>query len=214
MVSSSAQLIAGGASRAAASAPAASHERTNLPSVSASTSTSTSSSTLSLQRSFLAEGYLRQTLKLAPDANIPPFIVIHVRHGDFLPWCGDVPKEECFAPLSAYATRVREVQDELRERLGLYVNHVIMTGDEKDPAWWEGVQEYGWIRIDHKALGTAEEHGNWYPVVLDAVVQSMAMGFVGTDRSTFSHMARRRVADWNKGATRMVKWGYVGADDH
>lgn len=162
----------------------------------------------------LAEGYLRQTLKLAPDANIPPFIVIHVRHGDFLPWCGDVPKEECFAPLSAYATRVREVQDELRERLGLYVNHVIMTGDEKDPAWWEGVQEYGWIRIDHKALGTAEEHGNWYPVVLDAVVQSMAMGFVGTDRSTFSHMARRRVADWNKGATRMVKWGYVGADDH
>ena len=27
----------------------------------------------------LAEGYLRQTLKLAPGANIPPFLVIHVR---------------------------------------------------------------------------------------------------------------------------------------
>ena len=53
-----------------------------------------------------------------------------------------------------------------------------------------------------------------YPVVLDAVVQSMAIGFVGTDRSTFSIMGRRRVSDWNRGAVRMVKWGYVGADDH
>ena len=39
-----------------------------------------------------------------------------------------------------------------------------------------------------------------YPVVLDAVVQSMAIGFVGTDRSTFSIMGRRRVSDWNRGA--------------
>lgn len=53
-----------------------------------------------------------------------------------------------------------------------------------------------------------------YPVVLDAVVQSMAAGFVGTDRSTFSHMARRRVTDWNHGAVRLVKWGTPNADAH
>ncbi|KAI9070174.1 hypothetical protein FKP32DRAFT_1599461 [Trametes sanguinea] len=70
------------------------------------------------------------------------------------------------------------------------------------------------LSIDHDAERTGETYGNWYPVVLDAVVQSMAIGFVGTDRSTFSHMARRRVDDWNDGASRLVKWGYPGADDH
>lgn len=50
--------------------------------------------------------------------------------------------------------------------------------------------------------------------MLDAVVQSMAAGFVGTDRSTFSHMARRRVTDWNHGAVRLVKWGTPNADAH
>jgi hypothetical protein len=53
-----------------------------------------------------------------------------------------------------------------------------------------------------------------YPVIIDAVVQSNGMGFVGTDLSTFSVLARRRVEDWQRGATRTVKWGYKGADDH
>lgn len=162
----------------------------------------------------LALTYLRKTLRLDDDAAISPYITIHARRGDFQGWCGTVPKEDCLPPLSAFAQRVREIQDELRERHGLYVSTVIMTSDEKDPLWWEGVRERGWIRVDHDSLGTAQDHGNWYPVVLDAVLQSMGMGFVGTDRSTFSHMARYRVADWNHGAARMVKWGYIGADKH
>ena len=40
------------------------------------------------------------------------------------------------------------------------------------------------------------------------------MGFVGTDLSTFSILARRRVEDWQQGVTRTVKWGHKGADDH
>ncbi|RDX51420.1 hypothetical protein OH76DRAFT_1417184 [Lentinus brumalis] len=162
----------------------------------------------------LAQGYIRKTLHLEPDSTIPPFITIHARHGDFSGWCGDVPTSECFAPLSVFARRVREIQDELRERHGIYVHHVLMTSDEKDPLWWESVRERGWIRVDHDKLGTAKEHGNWYPVIVDAVIQSLGMGFIGTERSTFSHMARMRVNDWNHGATRMVKWGQVGADDH
>jgi hypothetical protein len=53
-----------------------------------------------------------------------------------------------------------------------------------------------------------------YPVIIDAVVQSNGMGFVGTELSTFSTLARRRVEDWQAGVTRTVKWGYKGADDH
>ncbi|KAI0638784.1 hypothetical protein C8Q77DRAFT_1151813 [Trametes polyzona] len=162
----------------------------------------------------LARGYLRRVFRLPPGAAIPPYIAIHARRGDFLGWCGDVPKEQCFAPLGAYARRVAEVQEEIRRTRGIYVSHVIMTGDEKDPSWWGAVEERGWLRIDHAGERTAEQFGNWYPVVLDAVVQSMAIGFVGTDRSTFSHMARRRVTDWNNGAVRLVKWGTPGADDH
>ncbi|KAI0757700.1 hypothetical protein C8Q80DRAFT_1265570 [Daedaleopsis nitida] len=162
----------------------------------------------------LAQDYLRKLLGLSRGMSIPPFIAIHVRHGDFLDYCGDVPTKDCFAPLSTIARRVGEVRGELRERLGTKVQHVLMMSDEKDPAWWEDVQAYGWIAVDHKKLRTEEDHGNWYPVVMDAVMQSMAMGFVGTDRSTFSHMAKRRVMYWNNGATRMVKWGRIGADDH
>lgn len=49
---------------------------------------------------------------------------------------------------------------------------------------------------------------------LDAAIHSAATGFVGTDRSTYSTVSRRRVEDWQDGATRIVKWGYKGADDH
>ena len=53
-----------------------------------------------------------------------------------------------------------------------------------------------------------------HPVILDAAIQSLGIGFVGTDRSTFSVLSRRRVLDWQDGAARMVLWGYKGADDH
>ncbi|OSD05608.1 hypothetical protein PYCCODRAFT_1464961 [Trametes coccinea BRFM310] len=162
----------------------------------------------------LARQYLRRLFRLPPNADIPPFIAIHARRGDFADWCGTVPQEDCFPSLGAFARRVDEVREEARLKHGVEARHVIMTGNEKDPMWWRAVEERGWLKIDHDAERTGETYGNWYPVVLDAVVQSMAIGFVGTDRSTFSHMARRRVDDWNNGASRLVKWGYPGADDH
>lgn len=53
-----------------------------------------------------------------------------------------------------------------------------------------------------------------YPVLIDAVIQSSGLGFVGTDRSTMSQLARRRVQSWRNGAVRTVKWGLPGSDDH
>lgn len=53
-----------------------------------------------------------------------------------------------------------------------------------------------------------------YPVLIDIASASMGAGFVGTDKSTMSLLSRRRVEEWNGGATRMVKWGQPGADDH
>lgn len=113
-----------------------------------------------------------------------------------------------------------------------------MTSDESDEAWWNEVAAYGWKRLDHAAEGTVERFTRWYfslplshipkihahicislvlcrhPLIIDSIVQSKGLGFVGTDRSTFSVLSRRRVLDWHDGAVRMVLWGKKGADDH
>lgn len=42
----------------------------------------------------------------------------------------------------------------------------------------------------------------------------MGRAFVGTDRSTMSMVAARRVEDWQDGPAVYVRWGHPGADDH
>ncbi|KAH9942961.1 hypothetical protein B0H21DRAFT_866317 [Amylocystis lapponica] len=161
--------------------------------------------------------YIRHAFDLPRDADIPPYIAIHVRHGDFKNWCWDAEEpEDCFAPIPVIARRVREVQDELRTRKGIDIpdTRVVVTSDEADEAWWAEAQSYGWVKIDHDVMQTAETYGRWFPVLLDAAIQSSGLGFVGTDRSTYSVLSRRRVEDWWDGATRMVKWGRKDADAH
>ena len=75
---------------------------------------------------------------------------MHIRHGDFRNLCGAAANvDECFAPLSAFDRRVRELQDELEARTGVRPERVVMTGDEKDEGWWEDVAERWWYRLDY-----------------------------------------------------------------
>jgi hypothetical protein len=123
------------------------------------------------------------------------------------------------------------VQEELLAKKGLDVYNVLITSDEEDPEWWAEVAKLGWKSPNH--TNTEAEYGRWcvyiyiaiimfrgltvfyrYPVLIDAVIQSNGIGFVGTDRSTMSGMAERRSQSWHGGVTRMVKWGFIGADDH
>ncbi|TFK99714.1 hypothetical protein BDV98DRAFT_623553 [Pterulicium gracile] len=168
----------------------------------------------------LADKYVRTAMGISDEvspslAATPPYISIHIRHGDFKDWCGVVPVADCFASIDVIARRVREVQMELHDKHNIRADTVIMTSDERDPDWWASVEEMGWLRIDH--THTIERYGDWYPVFIDAVIQSGGAGFVGTDRSTMSILARRRVQSWRKsgtGVVRTIKWGTVGADDH
>ncbi|KIJ66268.1 hypothetical protein HYDPIDRAFT_174416 [Hydnomerulius pinastri MD-312] len=162
----------------------------------------------------LADEYARRAMSVPDDDPTPPFISIHIRHGDFRNYCNEIPEDQCFAPLPVIARRVSEVQQELRDRKGIDVSHVIMTSDERDPNWWSDVRELGWSYIDYAAERTVEMHGKWYPVLVDAVLQSNGAGFVGTYGSTMTTLARRRVASWHGGPTRVIQWGYPGADDH
>ncbi|KAF9245804.1 hypothetical protein BU15DRAFT_40619 [Melanogaster broomeanus] len=162
----------------------------------------------------LADEHVRRAMYIPDDEPTPPFISIHLRHGDFQRYCNDLPEDQCFAPLPVIARRVSEVQQELRERKGIDVTRVIMTSDERDPNWWSEVRSLGWTWIDYAAENTAEKYGKWYPLLIDAVLQSSGAGFVGTQGSTMSNVAKRRVESWHDGPTRVAKWGHPGADDH
>jgi hypothetical protein len=97
----------------------------------------------------LTQAALRRAFGLSPDVDIPPYVAVHVRHGDFDGGCSEgTTLETCYAPLSTYAKRVAEVQVELRERHGVEAKHVLMTSDEQDKTWWEGVHQLGWAYID------------------------------------------------------------------
>jgi len=88
-----------------------------------------------------------------------------------------------------------------------YVNHVSLhlparltcSADETDADFWQEVKEMGWSYLDHTKEATLEKHGEWYLSIIGQVAQSMATGFVGTEGSTFSLVAARRVEDWNNG---------------
>ncbi|KAJ7065506.1 hypothetical protein C8F01DRAFT_1053631 [Mycena amicta] len=169
----------------------------------------------------LADEYLRQAFGLSAGEPIPPFISIHARRGDFATSyaCNDAPKEECFAPLSAYDRRVKQMQADLLSRKGVTASHVILTSDEEDEGWWKTTLETyaadGWSRANHVQMDTAKKHGLWYPILIDAAMQSheMAMGIVGTFSSTVSIMSGKRIVSWNDAEPlQMVKWGRWGPD--
>ncbi|CAE6426925.1 unnamed protein product [Rhizoctonia solani] len=167
----------------------------------------------------LATQYLRRHFGIQNTTDpIPPFISVHVRRSDFEGGCSkDVSKEQCFAPVAAYERRVKEVQARLKDRTnGTDVQEILVTSDEQNSAWWVQVSALGseWRWIDHATEQTSERYGKWFPLLLDAVFQSMGKGFVGTDRSTMSDLARVRVEDWNDGESAMVRWGTPDADNH
>ncbi|KAG8855517.1 hypothetical protein FRB96_007021 [Tulasnella sp. 330] len=161
-------------------------------------------------------GYLKRALGAVDVDPLPPLITIHARRGDFAQLCrADTAPEDCLAPISAYARRVKQVQDELFDRKGILIpaERVVVTSDEQDEEWWGEIEKNRWKRFDHKSEQTVNRYGKWYPALIDAVAQSMGTGFVGTARSTMSLVAQRRVEDWNDGVTREVKFGSKGADE-
>ena len=54
----------------------------------------------------------------------------------------------------------------------------------------------------------------WWELIIDSYVLSMGVGVVGTDRSTMSLLAEKRVRDWRGGSVRTVRWGGKDADAH
>ncbi|KAF8506766.1 hypothetical protein F5888DRAFT_1896221 [Russula emetica] len=161
----------------------------------------------------IADGYLRRIFNVSEHEPIPPYIAIHARRAnDFIVYCNGAPKEDCFPSIATYQRRIGEIQEETRERLGVVPQHVVMLSDEGDPAWWDSIREVGWYTPDH--VDMVNQYGKWYPVLIDAVIQSSGIGLIGMHGSTMSLLAGRRVQDWYNGVYKDVRWGSPDADDH
>lgn len=123
----------------------------------------------------LADSYVRRAMSLSSFEPTPPvrsplyiigkplifeqYISIHARHSDFGEYCGDLPKDQCFASPAIIGRRIEEVRQELRERKNMEVQHVVMTSDERNATWWEDIKKQGWLMIDHSQ--TVELYGHW-----------------------------------------------------
>lgn len=76
--------------------------------------------------------------------------------------------------------------------------------DEEDLSYWSEVRAHGWVYFNHTEEKTLDKLGEWFLPVVDIVSQSLAIGFIGKEHSTFSLLSARRVEDWNDGSTIFV----------
>ncbi|EAU91093.2 hypothetical protein CC1G_03261 [Coprinopsis cinerea okayama7 len=150
----------------------------------------------------LTKNYLRQAFAVPPGGELPPLITVHIRRGDFANLCHD--EQPCLIEPSKFASAVSGIRQKLSDDQGLNVTHVFVTSDEVDPQFWKTIDGFGWKYINHARELTTERFGPWYPPLIDTVALSMGVGFVGTDKSTFSTLSAWRVKDWNRGETRLV----------
>jgi hypothetical protein len=120
--------------------------------------------------------------------------------------CPGKTAEECFTPLSDYAAAIDELRTTLKETRGIDAHEVVVASDETNEAWWAQVASMGWRRVDHgpNSLNTGPRLGRWYEVFIDAGVLAGADVLVGTEDSTMSLLALRRVREWRGGVGRMV----------
>ncbi|KAJ7493292.1 hypothetical protein B0H11DRAFT_2228073 [Mycena galericulata] len=157
----------------------------------------------------IADLYTRKALGVGPQDRIPPYIAVYARFGNVTTWC-DLPPEECFPPLFAFARGVQELKAEIRRTKGIDVDRVIVISDKRERIWWDAVHKRGWYSLDHSK--TAKRYGAWYPVLIDAVVQSGSLGFVTADDSIASVLASRRVSSWQGGVVNRNNVDGLGLD--
>ncbi|GAA5931895.1 hypothetical protein JCM3775_000072 [Rhodotorula graminis] len=162
-----------------------------------------------------ANDYLKALFSVKRAKDIPPYISVHVRRGDFKAFHGNT-----YTPLSSYVSAVADVRTQLQARLDRPSSPtslsdkpslrafpippaeyaVVVTTDEPPGSdLYVELAELGWHVVDHDAQRTVERLGEWYPAMLDGEILSRGQGFVGTQWSTFSMLSGNRVEYWQGG---------------
>ncbi|BGP11357.1 hypothetical protein OF846_005074 [Rhodotorula toruloides] len=128
------------------------------------------------------------------------YIGVHIAKGNST---GRISQET----VDAFKAGVKQVQADLAKLKGGSKGHlpVLVATDSDDPVFLSKLAKLGWIYINHGEWATRARFGGWYPGVLDSVILSRAIGFVGTKESSFSSIAARRVETWNGGLSRVLQ---------
>ncbi|GAA6058078.1 hypothetical protein JCM3770_002252 [Rhodotorula araucariae] len=156
----------------------------------------------------LADQYLLNLFGAKSLSDVPPFISVHIRRGDFQSARG-------LTSLEAYTDAVQRARNRLDWRMDhpdgwVGAGHarqkyfpgvrgrdyaVVATTDEEPGSDFvrQLKENLGWKVVDHAHMRTEEELGAWYPTMVDAAVLARGRAFVGTEWSTFSYLAGLRV---------------------
>ncbi|GAA5840191.1 hypothetical protein JCM9279_002305 [Rhodotorula babjevae] len=162
-----------------------------------------------------ADDYLMALFSVQRAKDIPPYVSVHIRRGDFKAFHGNT-----YTPLSSYVSSVADVRLRLQAILDGPPSSaslsgkpslrafpfppadyaVVATTDEAPGSHLHGeLAALGWHVVDHKEQRTVERLGEWYPAMLDGEILSRGQGFVGTQWSTFSMLSGNRVEYWQGG---------------
>ncbi|KAL7416334.1 hypothetical protein BDY24DRAFT_379324 [Mrakia frigida] len=157
-----------------------------------------------------AQTLLKKIFGVSKKEEVPPFVVFHVRHGDFDWQCKD--DNPCFTT-AQFAFALAKMQREY-ERQGdaltrpPFPTEVLVISDETEPAFYSELRERGWrSTFDVNGLENSKlvkELGGWYLLLVETVLLSQGTHFLGTAESTMSLLAGLRTQDWNGGMYRMV----------
>ncbi|KAF9472441.1 hypothetical protein BDN70DRAFT_818661, partial [Pholiota conissans] len=140
----------------------------------------------------LGRTYLRWAFNITDpwtSLDLPPFIAVHIRHGDF----------SNFSMSLLCQIFLENIAHDI-----MFDTHIPLLSDEISPSFWDDVRKRGWFHANHVEVQTLEIYGEWHPPLIDTIIQSLAIGFVGTEGSTYSLVSQRRVEDWNGGVVRIV----------
>ncbi|GFZ52406.1 hypothetical protein JCM24511_10179 [Saitozyma sp. JCM 24511] len=102
----------------------------------------------------LADDYLLHAFGLRPDETLPLFFAVSIRRGDF------PPDFLAMTTTEHYAHAAWEALLEIRDVLGIDMEHIICTTEKRDPEWRAPLVSYGWHFVDHDAVGTSARFGH------------------------------------------------------
>lgn len=168
-----------------------------------------------------ATSYLMRLFNVDSANQIPPFITVHLRRGDFAEFTGAYTDLEKYtSALDRLLPRLQARIDNStaftgpgrspyrqfsRSRLPATSYSIVATTDESSSSpFVKEVKALGWKVVDHEEFKTKEELGGWWPTLLDCAILARGRSFVGTDKSTYTHMAALRVKYWNGGVVEIA----------
>ncbi|SCV73351.1 BQ2448_7277 [Microbotryum intermedium] len=167
--------------------------------------------------------YLMRMFGVEHRREVPPFIAVHVRGGgDFSAVVGGHLSVDKYS--SALHTLQRRMQDRAKAMKhsaqrdaghhralramahGAQADKLEIVATTDDSGFAHTLHELGWRVVDHDGMRTTQHYGAWWPTIIDSAILARGVGFVGTDRSSFSQLAGLRVKYWHHGLVEFASY--------